>query len=112
VRNGEGHVAKEWLTVAAADELPRFGGDHIVRVGSALAVVVAGQRKLLIVVPEIRRVVKMRVDLVQVAEELVEPMLPGNPRSADVPQSPLPEAARRVARGLEDLGHRDVTGPE
>ena len=52
----------------------------------------------------------MRVDLVQVAEELVEPVLPRNPRSADVSQSPLPESTCRVARRLQDLCHGDVAG--
>ena len=40
------------------------------RIGGALALFVACEREFLVVIQQVRRVIKVRVDLVQIAEEL------------------------------------------
>ena len=99
-----------------ADERPGLGHDLVVRVLAALGAGqpvrlpsrVAGQGMLAVVVPEVGRIVGMGVDLVVVAEELVETLAVSDARAAGVAQPPLAETAGGVARPFEYLGHGGI----
>ena len=107
MRDRERGVAKERTVLVVADELERSLGDHVVRVGAPTIALVAFERQLLVVVVEVVRVEVVGVGLVQVAYELVEALLPRHAVRADVTETPLAEAAGRVALLLEQFrdGH-------
>ena len=54
----------------------------------------------------------MRVRLIEVAEEEVEALARGDARRAFVPEPPLADQARRVTGAAENLGDRQIFGPE
>ena len=107
VRRRDGQVAEERLLGIGANELQRLLHDDGVRVGLPLAgSAVPRKRHLLAVADDVLRVVRVRVDLVVVAEEVVEPVLFGHARRAASAAAPLPIAPGRVAGALEHRGHR------
>ena len=79
------------------DESERSLGDQIRAVLASPAVRVPWQQVLLVVVPEELRKVRVRVDLMEVAEELVESLLGRRARRTGISKSPLAEAAGAIA---------------
>ena len=63
---------------------------------------------LALVAPEVGRIVRMGVDLIVVAEKLVESLARGHARRMRVAEAPLAETARGVAGPLEHFRDRDV----
>ena len=81
-------------------------------IGSPPVPLVALELEPLVVVIDVERIEVVGVGLVEVADELVESLLPGDSVRADVAQSPFAEAPSRVALFLEQLGHRRVAGQD
>ena len=108
VGDGERDVTEERPILVGANELESPLRDDVMRIRAASIAFVVRQRQLPFVVVEVVRIEVMRVGLVQVADELVEALLPGNALGADVPESPFAEATRGVPACLEEFRHRHV----
>src|SRR5690606_10549971 len=82
------------------------------RVLLAFTVAIALQRILLLVAPEIIRVVAMGMSLIQVSEPEIEPLAVGNAHGIRFAQAPLADHAGRIARLAEHFGDSDIPIPQ
>ena len=103
VRRREGQVGEERSVAVCPDEIHRLVEDHVLRVGlTRTAAVVPGEGHLLAVANQIRRVIRVRVHLIIVADEDIETVFLRHAGRAAAAVAPLAEAPRGVAEGLQD----------
>jgi len=113
VRRRDGQVAEERAVLIRPDEFQGLVHDDVVGVGPALAAaLVARERDFFAVADDVRGIVRVGVDLVVVAQEDVEAVLLGDAGRPPAAAAPLAEAARGVARALQDGGDGLLLGPE
>mmetsp|Transcript_24937 Transcript_24937/g.46601 ORF Transcript_24937/g.46601 Transcript_24937/m.46601 type:complete len:270 (+) Transcript_24937:837-1646(+) len=124
VGSGVGEVEEEWLFTSLREAPEVLNGllrPHVTRplalfpirptrrVGCAD---IFRDRNVLLVAVHERRVVVVAVGLVGLAEEIVETHLSWISRGVDIPQPPLADQSRGVARVGEDVRNCDVSGVE
>src|SRR5262249_61053191 len=110
---------EEGLILVTVEESERLPREEVGRVLDRLEGDVAGTLLLvpvqaipLLILPEVFRIIVVRVMLVQVTEPLVEPLAVGDTGRPGLAQAPLAEDPGRVADPLEDLSDRDVLAPQ
>ena len=103
MRDRERQVQKERPLAVRLDERQRLLLEQFVRVRLARLAAVLRQLDVLVVAPQVRRVVRVRVRLAVVAEEQVEPAAGRVALRAGRPQPPLAHRPRRVALALHQL---------
>ena len=118
VRQGVGQEEEEGPRPVPVEEVEGLAGEEVGRVldrlgGDRLSLLLVPlEAILLLVLPEIFGIIVVGVMLVQVAEPLVEPLAIGDAGRPRLAQAPLADDPGGVAGPLEDLGHRDVLGPQ
>src|SRR5262249_15136963 len=112
----EGEIKEKRLARLLGDKLQRLLGEQVVRIYALLRrdalLDDVAERDLFLVAPQVVGIVVVRVDLVEVAEEVVKPLAVGDAGAARLPQTPLADETRAVAGPLEHLGHGGVLGPQ
>ncbi len=120
VRNHHRPVQKEGAPLVFRHKPQPLLGKQIVRVVDRLLSIATPvlahrhhdirERLTGFIAPQVVGKVIVGVMLIQVAVELIEPMLPRQARLRlpDIPQPPLPKQRGPVACRLQDLGHRDI----
>ena len=108
-----GEVEEERVAAMALDELQRFLGDQF-RCVRDVGAVVLGELDALVVAPQVRRPVVVRVAVGGVAEVVIEALLIRVARAVGGvwSESPLADHPGRVPAGPHHLGHGHVIGCE
>src|SRR5436309_2929456 len=97
MRNRERHIKEERLIFVRLDEIESFRFHQVVRVRLAgVAVIVAFERNLLVVLPQPSGIMVVGMPLTIVTEEHVEALLEWTACRFHIPQAPLPGGAGGV----------------
>ncbi len=108
MRNREGGVEEKRFVSTPANEIERLLGKQVVRISRAIAVLIAGHFVALLIAPEKIGVIRVRVRLVEVAEILVESLLPRGSGRVGVAERPFAHAADGIAGLLKHLRQREI----
>ena len=111
VGNGVGQVEEERLP-GAGDELQGSFGEQVIAELLALVEPVAGEERLVLIVPEVLGVGVVGVLLIQVSVEFVESASVRDAAGAGAAESPFSEQSGSVARALEEGGNRGLIRPQ
>ena len=108
VRQCPRQIEKERPIAVVANEITGKVKNHIVGIIALPTIPIAFENDLLLIAPQIRRIVRMRVALIEVAKPFVKPLARGNARRTGFAQPPFAGDARGIAHPLEHLGNRKI----
>jgi len=108
VRQNGGEIEEEGLRAIALDEIERAFGDFVRQVELAASAHVLRDVQFLLVAPNVRGIIFVRVSLVEIAVELVEAAGVGKPARSGIAESPLAHEGGAIAGLAKKIGHREI----